>query len=183
MALRVLLTVLGWTLAVASRWSEAFRCQLSRDVVIEIRSDDGVAHQFVFRGRRVTGVPGRTHQADCAIRFATASQGFATFTAADGSRRLFAGMLDGTVTIEGRPALASWFQGLVPAAIPGMPVLRLPATPPAPYVRPTSSEEVSRRITREPVARELDPSWTSAVAARKKLLMMRVAAGEPLKPF
>lgn len=183
MALRVLLTVLGLTFTAASRWSEAFRRQLSRDVVIEIRSDDGVAHQFVFRERRARSAPGRTEQADCAIRFATASQGFAALAAPDGPRRLVAGMLDGTVSIEGSAALALWFQGLAPAVIPGLPVVSLPATPPAPYLRPSSSAAVSHRITREPAEHELDPAWTDAAAARKKLLMMRVAAGEPVKPF
>lgn len=139
MALRLLLTVLGWTFIAASRWSPAFRSQLSRDVVIEIRSDDGVAHQFSFRGRRATAAAGRTAAADCALRFATAAQGFATLTAPDGPHRTMAGLLDGTITIEGRASLMPWFQGLVPAAIPGLPVLRLPATPPDPYLRPTSS--------------------------------------------
>lgn len=183
MPLRILLLVLGWTFTAASRWSRAFRSQLSRDVVLEVRSDDAVARRFVFRGRRATAQSGGTERPDCTLRFATSSQAFSTLTAADGPQRLMDGMLDGTVTIEGNPTLASWFQGLVPAAIPGWPVLRLPATPPHPYVGPTSSQQVSRRIPREAVADELDPAWTNAVVARKKLLMMRVAAGEPLKPF
>lgn len=183
MSLRILLAVLGLVFSAASRWSDAFRRQLTRDVVVEIHSDDGVARQFVFRGRRARSVAGRKEHADCAIRFAKASQGFAVLSMADGPHRMMSGLIEGTVTFEGNSGLLPWFQGLAPAAIPALPVLRFARKPPDPYVRPASSEAVSRRVIREPVAHELDPTWTDAVAARKKLLMMRVAAGEPLKPF
>lgn len=182
-AFRVLLGALGLVLTAASRWSSAFRRQLTRDVVIELRSDDGVARHFVFRDRRATSRVGRAESPDCAIRFATATQGFEALSAPDGPRRLVAGLLEGTVTIEGRATIVPWFQGLVPAAIPLMPVLRLPATPPHPYVRPGASPAVAKRITIEPAADALDPAWTNAAVARTRLVMMRVAAGEPVKPF
>ncbi len=183
MAFRLFLSALGLVFTAASRWSEAFRRQLTRDLVIELRSDDGVARHFVFRDRRATSQSGRATSPDCAIRFATAAQGFRALSAHDGPHRLLAGMIEGTIAIEGRTTLMPWFQGLVPAAIPLMPVLRLPATPPQPYVRPGASPEVAKRITIEPAAVALDPTWTDAAAARERLLMMRIAAGESVKPF
>jgi hypothetical protein len=183
MALRVLLTILGGMMALASRCSDRFRRQLARDVVVEVSSDDGAARHFLFRDRRVTSRPGRAARADCALRFATARQGFSILTSRDASNRLFDGLLDGSVRIEGRTVLFGWFQGLVAAVVPGSPRLRLPATPPGAVVAPTSSPEVSRFITREPPERELDPSWKNAVEARKKLVLTRVVRGEPPKPF
>ena len=183
MALRILLASLGALMAAKSRWSDAFRRQLSRDVVIEISSEDGVARHFVFSDRRVSSRAGRAPSPDCALRFTTARQGFTVLTAKDGPIRLFDGLFDETVRLEGRTALFGWFQGLVGAVVPGAPKLRLPATPPGAYVNPASSPEVSRFITREPAARELDPSWTDAATAREKLVMSRVAKGERPKLY
>ena len=183
MALRALLAVLGALMAWKSRRSEAFRSQLSRDVTIEISTDDGVARHFVFRNRRVSSRAGRAAAPDCALRFATARQGFTVLTAKDGPIRLFDGLFDETVRLEGRTALFGWFQGLVGAVVPGAPKLCLPATPPGAYVKPASSPEVSRFITREPAASELDPAWTEAATAREKLVMSRVAKGERPKLF
>jgi hypothetical protein len=99
-------------------------------------------------------------------------------TAKDGPQRLVDGLLDGSVALEGRTMLLGWFQGLVAAALPGTPRQKLAATPPGAYLTPSSSPEVSRSITREPSARELDPSWTDAAKAREKLVMSAVARGE-----
>jgi len=170
-------------MAIASRWSESFRRQLTRDAVIEIRSDDGVARRFLFRDRRPSSRSGRAPSPDCALCFETAQAGFAMLTAKDGPRRLLDGLSEGSVRIEGNAALFSWFSGLVRAVMPGAQPVRLPATPPGAYVKPSSSPEVSRFITREPPERELDPSWTNAARARDQLLIVRVAGGERPKPF
>ena len=183
MGLRVLLAALGFLMAAKSRWSRSFRNQLTRDVVMEISSDDGVARHFVFRDRRVSSHAGRIASPDCALRFTTADRGFAILTAGDGPTRLMGGLFDGGVRLEGRTALFAWFQGLVAAVVPGTPTPRLPATPPGAYVTPSSSPEVSSLITREPAVRELDPAWTAAARAREKLAMSRVAMGERPKLF
>lgn len=183
MALRLLLGLLGLTFSLVSRTRDSFRRQLSRDVVIEIASADGVARHFTFATRRATSRKGRAVSADLSIRFPTAWAGFLALLAPDGSDRLFQGMLDGSVEMNGDRRLLLWFQGLVPAAIPGFPAFRLPRTPPSPYVRPTASAEVNRRIVREPAVAELDRAQTDAWTVREKSLMMRVAAGEPPKPF
>src|SRR6266550_3959849 len=41
--------------------------------------------------------------------------------------------------------------------------------------------DVAQYITREPEAIELDPEWTTASTQRKRLVIMRVPAGEPLE--
>ena len=182
-AFGALLQAAGALFAVASRTSRSFRRQLGADVVVEIRSDDGVARHFLFRNRRARSRSGRAARADCTLCFATARQGFEILTARDGARRLLDGMTDGSVRLEGRTALFGWFQGLGRSVVPGAPPRRLPATPPGVYLAPRSSPAVSRFITREAPERVLDPAWTAALVAREKLLLSRAAAGEPLPPF
>lgn len=179
MALRVLLRLLGVLMTVASRWSDRFRRQLTRDVVVEISSDDGVARHFIFRNGRASSRSGRASRPDSVLRFATAQEGFRMLT---GLRRLAEGLLDESVQITGTIALVGWFQGLVQSILPGA-TRRVLATPPKAYRAPRSSLAVSRFITREPSVAELDPEWTTAMAARAKLCMMRVAAGDPLPPL
>ncbi|MEE2775326.1 MAG: hypothetical protein VYE73_00960 [Acidobacteriota bacterium] len=162
-------------------------------MVIEISSADGAARHFIFAGRRATSRPGRVgspsvdspsvDSPDLSIRFPSAGVGVAALLAPDGPDRLFQGMLDGSIEMEGDRRLLLWFQGLVPAAIPGFPAFHLPHTPPSPYVQPTANPEVNRRIVREPAVAELDRAQPDAWAAREKILMMRVAAGERPKPF
>ena len=183
MALRVLLWALGVLMASAGRRSDRFRRQLTRDVILEIVSDDGVARHYTVRNRRVISRSGRTNNSDCTLRFATATQGFSTLIARNANARMIEGLLDGSIRIEGRMPLLLWFQGLIQRVAPAAPALRLPATPPDAYRTPSSSPEVSRFITREPAVSELDPEWTHAIAARRKLQMIRAAAGEPIPPF
>ena len=152
-------------------------------MVIEIASAGGVARHFLFADRRATSRAGRADSPDLSVRFPTAWVGVAALLAPNGPDRLFQGMLDGSIEVRGDRRLLLWFQGLAPAAIPGLPAFRLPHTPPSPYRRPAASADVSRRIVREPAAAELDPAQTDTWTARKKLLMMRVAAGERPKAF
>lgn len=183
MALRILLVVLGSAFSLVSRTRDSFRRQLSREVVVEIASADGVARHFVFAGRRATSRAGGADAPDLSIRFPAAGVGVRVLLARDGPERLFQGLLDGSIQVVGDRRLLLWFQGLVPAAIPGFPAFRLPHTPPSPYVRPTTNPDLNRRIVREPAVAELDAQQADAWTARKKLLMMRVAAGERPKPF
>jgi len=184
MLLRLLLQTLGTLMGLASRTSDRFRCQITRDLVFEVRSDDGVAHHYAFRDRRVAGRAGRAAQPACSLRFATARQGFACLTARDGPQRLVQGLFDGSISVEGNPALLLWFQGLPGALLPDAlvalsPPLRLPATPPGAYRVPKPSSPASRFITREAAVAELDPEWRSAARQRAKLRMLRTAAGKP----
>jgi len=182
MVLRTLLALMGALLALASRVSASFRGAITRDLIVEISSDDGVARHYLFRDRRVSSRAGRAPNPDCALRFATASQGVRALTARHGVSHLVAGLLDGTVSIDGNPLVLMWFSDLTQRVAPSAGKVRW-STPPGAYVTPSTTAAGAKRITREPPAAELDASWTGAVVSRAKLTMMRVAAGEPTKEF
>jgi len=182
MALRILLALMGGLLAIASRTRTSFRRAITRDLVVEIATDDGVAHHFVFRDRYVSSRPGYAAAADCALRFATAAHAIRALTSRRSISHLVAGMLDGTVSIRGNPFVLMWFSDLTQRVVPIAARTRW-ATPPGAYVAPSTTAAGAARITREPAAGELDPSWDGAIRNRAKLTMMRVAAGEPTKEF
>jgi hypothetical protein len=182
MALRALLTLMGALLAIASRASTGIRRAITRDLVIEISTDDGVAHHFVFRDRLASGHSGKAPAADSALRFATASQAVRTLLARHPVSQLVAGLLDVTVSVRGNPFHVLWFAELAQQIVPTAARVRW-ATPPGAYVAPDPSLAAANRITREPACAALDPAWTEAARAREKLVMMRVAAGEPAKEF
>lgn len=165
--------MLGLLLAVSTRLRASLRRQISRDLVVEIRSRDGVAAHYVFEDRRVSFRWGRGSQPACALVFANAAQGFRVLSAAQGVERLFAGLEDGSIELHGDATLLLWFQGLVAQAVPGRQA-RLPETlPPDAYVAPSDAVRVASRITREPALSELDPAWTAAHEQRRKLLLVR----------
>ena len=178
MALRLLLAVLGTLLSAASRRIGGMRAAITRDLVIGIETDDGVAHRFVFRARAMTSRSGREPTADCTIRFASSRQALAALTSRYAMSRIYGGALDGTVRIDGNPFHAMWFYDLTQWVVP---LAARPAwsTPLGAYVQPNRTAAWAKRITREPAAAELDPNWENAARNRAKLKMMRVVAGEP----
>jgi len=182
MALRILLALLGRLLSAASRVGSGLCAAITRDIVIGIETDDGVAYRFVFRDRVISGTSGREPAADCVIRFATASQALSALKSRHAMSRIYAGALDGTVAIEGNPFHAMWFYDLTQWVVP---LAARPAwtTPPGAYTRPNTTAVWAARITRVPVATELDPKWEDAWRQRARLKMMRVAAGEPALSF
>lgn len=182
MALRMLLALMGGLLALAGRTRASFRRAITRDLVVEIATDDGVAHHYVFRDRRVRSHTGKAPAPDCALRFATAAQGARALTARHTVSHLVAGLLDGTVSIRGNPLHLMWFSDLTQRVVPSGAKARW-GTPPGAYVAPSTTVAAAKRITREPPAAALDPQWEGAVRNRAKLTMMRVAAGEPTKEF
>jgi len=182
MVLRILLALMGGLLALASRTSASFRRPITRDLVLEIATDDGVARHYVFRNRRVSSRAGKASASDCALRFATAAQGARALTSRHTVTHLVAGLLEGTVSIRGNPLLLNWFADLTQRVVPSGATVRW-GTPPGAYVAPSDTVAAAERITREPPAAALDPQWQGAVRNRAKLTMMRVAAGEPTKEF
>jgi hypothetical protein len=183
MFLRILLRVLGVLMAIASRTSERFRAQLSRDLAVEICTDDGVAHHYEFRNRRVRSRPGVAKNPACSLRFATSRQGVSCLIRRAGPQRLMSGLLDGSISVDGNIQLLLWFQGLPHAIVPITPVPHLPSTPPGAYVAPDPSSTVAGRIIREPSVTELDPSWEAAVRQRQKIVLIRAADRQPHLPF
>jgi hypothetical protein len=182
MALRILLTALGTLLSIAARMIEGVRAAITRNLVIGIETEDGIAHRFIFRDRTVTSASGRSLAADCILRFRSASQAFSTLLSPQALSHLYAGLLDGSITIEGNPFQALWFYDLTQWIAP---MARRPSwtTPPGAYAAPNTTMPSAARITREPVAAELDPTWVDAVRQRAKLKMTRVCAGEPTLEF
>jgi hypothetical protein len=178
MALRLLLAVLGALLSAASRSIDGMRAAITRDLVIGIETGDGVAQRFVFRARTMRSESGREASADCTIRFASSRQALAALASRSAMSRIYEGVLDGTVRIDGNPFHAMWFYDLTQWVVP---LAARPAwsTPPGAYVEPNTIAAWAKRITREPVAAELDPKWEGAARNRAKLKMMRVVAGEP----
>ena len=181
-ALRVLLGILGTLLSVAARASSGFRAAITRDLVFEIATEDGVARHFVFRNRQVSAHAGPASAPDCALRFATARQALAIFLSRRAVGKIYDGVLDGSITIHGNAFRVLWFYDLTQRVVPLAERVAW-ATPPGAYKSPSATEPWSRRILREAVATELDPAWEGAVRQRAKLKMMRVAAGEPTLEF
>jgi hypothetical protein len=182
MALRLLLAVLGMLMSAASRTIAGMRAAITRDLVIGIETGEGVAHRFMFRAGGMTSRSGREPAADCTIRFANARQALATLISRNAMSRIYDGVLDGTVTIEGNPFHAMWFYDLTQWVVPlaARPVW---STPPDAYVVPNTTAAWAKRIIREPVAAELDSKWEDAARNRAKLKMMRVVAGESALRF
>jgi hypothetical protein len=73
-ALQSLLTGLGVLMALASRRADRFRRQVTRDLVLEIRSADGARQQYRLHAatRRLTLPRGPARAAECTLIFPTA---------------------------------------------------------------------------------------------------------------
>src|ERR1043166_9534438 len=182
MALRLLLTLIRPLLSVRSYLLAGMRTAITRDMVVGIETKDGVAHRFLFRDRSISSASGSEPPANCVIRFATSSQALATLTSRNSTSLIYAGLLDGTITIDGNPFHAMWFSDLTQWVVP---LAARPSwtKPPNAYTTPSTTAPWAARITREPVATELDPKWENAARQRAKLRMLRVAAGEPTLEF
>ena len=182
MALYALLGALGALLSIASWLIGGVRAAITRDMVVEIATADGVAYHYVFRDRTVSSYPGSATTPDCVLRFATTGQALETFLSRQAVSKLYQGLVDGSVTIQGNPFHVLWFYDLTQWVVP---IAARPSwgTPPGAYKEPSNTVPWAKRITREPVATELDPKWEAAVRQRAKLKMMRVAAGEPTLEF
>lgn len=178
---RVLLLVVGGAMALASRSVDRFRRQVTRDLVFEISSDDGVSQRFsLHAGPRTMTLGGG--EPDCALRFATAREGVLTLLSPRAVAKIVEGANSGATRIEGNPVLILWFHGLTRIVAP-IGRTRRPRRPaPAPMRAPERSADYATRIVREPAVDELARDWPQAWAAREKLLMLRAPAGDPLPP-
>ncbi|HZE66447.1 MAG TPA: hypothetical protein VE081_07450 [Sporichthyaceae bacterium] len=184
--LRVLLAVLGVLLRVGRRLSPRMRAQITTDLVIEIRSGDGVAHHYVFSGKdrsiasRAGRAPGPT---DLSLSFKTALLGFTTLIRTDAVGAIVRLALADRVRYSGNAAYALWFWGLTRMVLPlGR---QRPGRAPLPgaLLAPDPASKVAGRITREPVATELDPAWTAAHSARAEMAMLQGVNGVQVAPW
>src|SRR3954469_14627938 len=76
-ALQLLLTTLGVLMALTSRRADRFRRQVTRDLLLEIRSDDGARQQYRLHAdtRRLTLTRRPGQRAECTLSFPTARVG------------------------------------------------------------------------------------------------------------
>jgi hypothetical protein len=183
-ALQTLLTVLGVLMRQASLRVERFHRQVTRDLLIEIRSEDGARRQYRFHAptRRMTLPRRPVERAECALSFPTAREGLGALLSPRAIGRIVEGMNTGEVRIEGNPVLLLWFHGLTRIVAP-IGRSRRPRRPaPVPIRTPERDAAYASRIIREPPVPELSRDWPEAWAAREKLLQLRAAAGERLPP-
>jgi hypothetical protein len=179
--LRVLLTVLGLLLRVGRRLSPRMRAQLTTDLVLEIRSGDGVAHHYVFTGhnRSLASRAGRAAiPTDLTITFKTAWLGFRTLIRTDAVGQIVRLALADRVRYTGNAAYALWFWGVTRMVLPLGRQRPFKENLPGALAAPDPSSKVAGRITREPVATVLDPNWTGAHSARDEMALMQGTAGK-----
>ncbi len=183
-ALQALLTVLGVLMVLASRRVDRFRRQVTRDLLLEIRSSDGARQQFRLNAatRRLTLPRRPVERADCSLIFPTARVGLRTLLSRRAIGRIVEDMNTGGTRIEGNPALMLWFHGLTRIVAPIGSTRRPRRLAPVPVRTPERAAPYARRIIREPPVRELSRDWPEAWAAREKLLQLRAATGERLPP-
>ena len=174
---RVILGVIHVWLVASSRLSSSFRSQVTRSAVIEISSDDGASRRFALDGetRMASAGRGRDGKPDCALRFRSAKLAVSVLSSKQAPALMLNGLGDGTIRLEGNPALFGWFQGLLRAPLASRVA---PTALPHPYLAPDRSAPHASMITIEPATTALDPGWTGAVKAREQLAIWRVANGE-----
>src|SRR5258708_1483496 len=182
-SLRVLLCGLGYGLTLASRFRASIPSQITRNLTVEISTDDGVARHWVFDGQRrlVSVFAGRATAPEFAVRFACSGQALAYLTSARAIDRVMSGVTQGAVRLEGNPLILLWFHGLtrklvaIGRAGPSRQAL------PGAYIPHDPASNGVEKIPIEPAVRQLDPRWTGAWNSRAKLWIVRGANGEPLR--
>jgi hypothetical protein len=183
-ALQSLLTSLGVLMALASRRVDRFRRQVTRDLLLEIRSDDGARQQYRLyaASRRLTLARHPVERAACTLVFPTARVGLRTLLSRRAIGRLVEDMNFGGTRIDGNPVLMLWFHGLTRIVAP-IGFTRRPRHPaPVPVRAPELHASYASRIIRESPVSELSRDWPEAWAARAKLRQLRAPAGERLPP-
>lgn len=183
-ALQALLTGLGVLMALASRRVDRFRRQVTRDLLLEIGSDDGARQQYRLHAatRRLTLPRHPARRAECTLTFPTARVGLRIVISRRTIGRLVEDMNFGGTRIDGNPVLMLWFHGLTRIVAP-IGSTRRPRRPaPVPVRAPERNAPWARGIIREPPVRELSRDWPEAWAARQKLWQLRAPAGERLPP-
>jgi hypothetical protein len=180
--LQVLLWALGYGLVLASRFSAPIRSQITRNITVEISTDDGIARHWVFDGqrRRASVSIGRAEAPDFAVRFTSSGQALRSLTSPRAVERIMSGWIRGTVRLEGSPLILLWFDGLLRKMLPMRPQGAVRQALPGAYLAHDPASNGVERVIIEPTVRQLDPRWTAAWNARAKLWIVRGASGDPL---
>jgi hypothetical protein len=175
-----LLATLGFLMEQAGRRSRRFRSQITRDVVVEITSADGVARHYVFAAdrRAMSSRPGPATGPTVALCFESAGLGFLTLLSPRAVGRIVQALLARRATVQGNAVLLLWFYGLTRMVIPLGRQRPLREPLPGALRTPDPSSRVAGRITREPAAAALDRQWTAAARQRARMAMLQGVAGE-----
>jgi hypothetical protein len=182
--LQAVLRGLAVAMTLASRRVTRFRRQVSRDLVVEIRTADGARQQFWFDSatRRMRAPRRAAAEPEVVLRFGSAREGLLTLLSPRAVGRIVEGMNTGDTRIDGNPVLILWFYGMTRIVVP-LGSTRRPRKPvPVPARMPETHAPYSRRILTEPQVPDLSRVWPPAWSARAKLLQLRGAAGDRLPP-
>lgn len=175
------LDALGMGLRLAASLSPRLRSQLSGCRTIQIGSCDGVHRHYRCLLRTVRTASGEADAPDVSLCFDNAGLGLRTLLATDAVGRIVRALLARRATYTGNAVLVLWFFGLTRFVLPVGRSAPLKRELPEAYVLHNPSSLVADRITREPVAEQLDPNWTAAHARRAQMIMIRGSAGEDVK--
>ena len=175
--------MLGRGLEFASRHSASIRSQITRNLIVEISSDDGVARHWVFDGqqRRVSVRAGNAEAPDFAVRFASSGQALRHLTSPRVIDRIMRDRIHGAVRVEGSHLILFWFHGLMRKLVTGGWAGRSQQALPGAYIAHDPAANGNEKITIEPPVQQLDPDWAGAWQARAKLWIVRGTNGEPLR--
>ena len=181
-AFRAVLGLLGVLMRAASHRSPRFRRQVTRDVVVEIASGDGVSRQFVFEAasRTMRSSARQRRRPDVELRFATARDGLRALLSPRAVGRIIEGATYGETRLDGNVQLVLWFYGLTRVVLPIGRSSRPRRAIPVPVRGQETTAPYAARIVREPAVEGLDPEWTAAWTARARTHQLRVGAGEPV---
>jgi hypothetical protein len=183
LVLHVVLATLAWALYLASWVSSRYRAALSRDRVIALATKDGVAYHFAITGRRIRGRRGKPAHADFTLTFTSSAQALRCLLSPLSVGKILNGILDRSIEHEGSLVLLLWFDGRIQQVVPLREPIRRRVRFPGAYVTPRQDLAAGSLITREPACDALDADWAAAWQQRNKLLLVRVAAGEPPGEF
>lgn len=180
---RVVLAVLGLGLVVACKLSQRFREQVTRDLIVQIGSQDGVYHHYVFTPRALSSHFGPTGMPDLSLTFDTAAQGWWTLLHPHAIGKIIEALHARTATYTGNAVLVLWFYALTRYVLPIGRTRRDKVALPDSYVAHNPNSAVASRITREPAVDELDPDWKPAHIQREKMALIKASRGEPFPLF
>ena len=174
---RLVLALLGVGMFAACRLSANFRRQVTRSLTLEVGSADGTFHHFVFTPRAMVSRSGAAPSSPTALlHFASARQGLLAL--APRRRENVQALLEGGAVYRGNATLVLWFFCLTRFVLPIGKTGALREPLPDAHVAPNFDSAVAGRITREPPATELDPTWRDAHARRAQMVMIRGSAGD-----
>lgn len=178
---KLALVVLGIGLKVACRLSKTFRVQVTRDVIIQAGSAEGVFQHYVFTPGKINSYSGPSTNASIetlSLTFDNAWLALVILLSLGTCGGINRALLDHKAVYEGNAVLLLWFWPLTRYVLPYDKVGSLKRPLPYAYIELSDKIKVASQITREPVATELDPNWELAHLRRSQMAMFRMANGE-----